>query len=92
MFVDRGNVDHTVHVLGEVAALDVISYNRLKVIVTSLTRSSLNAIFTTLRQHLRPDADIVIFNAALIKQVLKAIYPRFCLADCIRQPESRWRI
>ena len=72
MFIDRGNVDHTVHVPGEVATLDVISYNGLKVIITSPTRSSLNAVFTTLRQHLRPDADIVIFNAALIKQVLKA--------------------
>ena len=72
LFVSRGKKNHTIKVPGEVDAMDVISYYGLQVIVASPTKSSLPAVFTALRQHLRQDADIVTFNPALITLVLKA--------------------
>ena len=54
--------------------LVILSYAGLKVVVPSAvdTRSSLKTTFTALRHYLRRDADVVIFNPALINRALKA--------------------
>ena len=71
-FIKRCKKDRTIEVPGEVDNLDVILYCGLKVILASPSKSSLQAVFTMLGQHLYQDADIVIFNPALITRVLKA--------------------
>jgi len=72
LFVSRGEIE--CFFIQKSCKLVVLSYAGLKVVVPSAvdTRSSLKTTFTALRHYLRRDADVVIFNPALVNRALKA--------------------
>ena len=71
--MNRGEIQHF-WIWNSQHKLDVISYYGLKVVVPPAvdTRSSLKTTFMALARYLRRDADMVIFNPALINRALKA--------------------
>ena len=51
-------------------ALDVVTYDGVQVLVTFTTQRSLETVLTILKQYLRQDADVVIFNQAFMIEIL----------------------
>ena len=71
MFVNRGKKSSQHTAYNEPV---IISYFGLKVVVSFpvATKSSLDIAFTALRPYLREDADVVIFQPAIINRALEA--------------------